>query len=195
MKLTETSLRRIIRKVLLEINTPLQAQQAMTLAKGDMAGDMAQAFSDVYPEKRKGIKLKVNRRPKRKGIKLKVNRVNYKEDSLVLKLRKDLNLQDIISKSSNELARTIDPEFESKEKVLIKYDIKLIKDEKDESKTNSFVGPLIGKKSFLIRYEGDVFDIKIRYMYPEDRFDHEIDMANKFKDLGFSEMTESSSYF
>ena len=184
MRITENRLRKIIRKVLIEINTPQQAQAAMALSKsyGD-EDDFEEALAKAYPEK------------KRKGIKLKVNRSNYEEDSLVLKLRKDLSLEDVISKDSGQLARTIDPKFKSQEKVIIEYKIDLIKNKKDESKANSFIGPLIGKEAFVIRYEGDVFAIKIRYMYPEDRHDHEMDMANKFKDLGFREMTKSTSHF
>lgn len=183
MRISETRLRSIIRQVLVEINTPQQAQAAMVRSVAPRSeDDFEKAFAKSFPEKRKGIKLKVNR-------------ANYEEDSLVLKLRKDLSLEDVISKDSGQLARTIDPEFKSQEKVIIEYKINLIKNRKDESKTNSFIGPLTGKEAFVIRYEGDVFAIKIRYMYPEDRYDHQMDMANKFKDLGFREMTNSTSYF
>ena len=194
MKITESKLRRIIKQVLIEINSPQQARAAMAVSKayrdeGDFEEAFAKAFPEVQKEKRKGINLR-----KRKGINLRKGHDKLTQKRLISKLKKDLKLEDdIIPERELSFSKSFGKEMKSKETVMIKYDVALLGAEKDESKTNSFIGPLTGKSSFLIRYEGNVFSVKIKYKYPEDRTQHLDDMTKKLRDRGLKRVYISNA--
>lgn len=192
MRITERCLRKIIKQVLIEINTPQQAQAAMVRSDASKnEDDFEKAFEDFYPENRKGIKLR-----KRKGIKLSKGRDKLAQNRLISKFRKDLKLEDdIIPERTSQFSKSFDKELKTEEEAMTTYDVKLLQDKKDESKTNSFMGPLMGKSNFLIRYEGNVFAVKIKYRHPEDNSQHKNDLVKKLKNMDFSNKTKNASYF
>ena len=192
MRITERCLRKIIKQVLIEINTPQQAQAAMVRSDASKnEDDFEKASEDFYPENRKGIKLR-----KRKGIKLSKGRDKLAQNRLISKFRKDLKLEDdIIPERTSQFSKSFDKELKTEEEAMTTYDVKLLQDKKDESKTNSFMGPLMGKSNFLIRYEGNVFAVKIKYRHPEDNSQHKNDLVKKLKNMDFSNKTKNASYF
>lgn len=180
MKITESRLRSVIRSVILESLSAEEIEAGWENEKG---------WVDWSSKtKSKGIKLR-----KQKGIDLSKGRDKIVQNRLISKFRKDLNLEDdIIPEKVSSFSKSFGKEIKTKEKAITTYDIKLFQNEKDESKANSFIGPVIGKFDFLIRYEGNVFAVKIKYAYPEDRDKHESDMVKKLKDLKFSKITRSN---
>jgi len=182
MRITENRLRKIIRRVLIEINTPQQAQAAMLRSAAPKnEDDFEKSFGEFYREKKKGINL-------RKG------RDKTVQKRLISKFRKDLELEDVISpERTSQFSKSFGKEIKTEEEAIVTYDIDLFQEEKDESKPDSFIGPIIGKNSFIIRYEGNVFTVKIKHAYPEDRVRHANDIVKKLKSLGFSKITSNTS--
>ena len=184
MRITENRLRKIIRRLLIEINTPEQARAAMIRSSAPRnEDDFEKSFGEFYREKKKGINL-------RKG------RDKTVRNRLISKLRKDLELEDVISpERTSQFSRSFGKEIKREEKAIVTYDINLFQEEKDESKPDSFIGPVTGKLNFLIRYEGNVFAVKIKHAYPEDRVRHANDIVKKLKSLGLIKRTRYTSDF